>query len=61
MSQELLDRTADPAVKQMLIDATQEAIDIGIFGAPTCAVGGELYFGQDRFQFVKAAVERHTP
>ncbi|MEC8025170.1 MAG: 2-hydroxychromene-2-carboxylate isomerase [Myxococcota bacterium] len=61
MSQELLDRAADPVVKQMLIDATQEAIDIGIFGAPTCAVGGELYFGQDRFQFVKAAVERHTP
>ena len=61
LSRDLLDRTAEPTVKQMLIDATQEAIDIGIFGAPTCVVGGELYFGQDRFQFVKAAVERHTP
>lgn len=31
---------------------TQEAIDGGIFGAPTYRVDGELFWGQDRLDFV---------
>ena len=31
---------------------TQEAIDGGIFGAPTYRVDGELFWGQDRLEFV---------
>ncbi|MBP6853079.1 MAG: DsbA family protein, partial [Rhodoferax sp.] len=31
---------------------TQEAIDDGIFGAPTYRIDGELFWGQDRLDFV---------
>jgi carboxymethylenebutenolidase len=31
---------------------TQEAIERGIFGAPTYVIDGELFWGQDRLEFV---------
>jgi 2-hydroxychromene-2-carboxylate isomerase len=43
---------ADPAVKDRLKAATQEAVERGVFGAPTMFVDGALYFGQDRLDFV---------
>jgi 2-hydroxychromene-2-carboxylate isomerase len=39
--------TADPAVKQRLIDNTDRAIAQGVFGVPTMACGGELFWGAD--------------
>ena len=42
--------------KQILIDATQEAVDRGAFGAPTFFVGEEMHFGQDRFEFISEAL-----
>jgi 2-hydroxychromene-2-carboxylate isomerase len=47
---------ADPAVKQRLIDITDEAVRRGVFGAPTMFVGDEMFFGQDRLEFVKDAL-----
>ena len=44
----LIAATADPAIKQQLITASQAAADRGVFGVPTFAVGDELIFGQDR-------------
>lgn len=39
---------------QALADAhTQAAIDAGVFGAPSYLVDGELYWGQDRLDFVE--------
>lgn len=49
------ERIQDPAVKQALIAATEEAVGRGIFGAPTMIVGDELFFGQDRLDFVAEA------
>jgi hypothetical protein len=43
---------ADPAVKDRLKAATQEAVERGVFGAPAVFVGGQLHFGQDRLDFV---------
>lgn len=43
---------ADPAVKDRLKTVTQEAVERGVFGAPTFFVDGALYFGQDRLDFV---------
>jgi 2-hydroxychromene-2-carboxylate isomerase len=37
---------------------TQEAIDVGVFGAPTYVVDGEMFWGQDRLDFVAQAVSR---
>lgn len=47
----------DPEVKQRLKDDTQEAVARGVFGAPTFFVDGEMYWGQDRLDFVKEALE----
>lgn len=48
-------RIRDPEVKQALIAATGEAVGRGVFGAPTMFVGDELFFGQDRLEFVAEA------
>ena len=46
---EVAPRTAidDPAIKQALKDATEEAIAHGIFGVPTIAVDGHQFWGAD--------------
>ena len=49
---------ADPEVKQALIANTDEAVARGAFGAPTMFVGDEMHFGQDRLEFVAAALTR---
>jgi len=51
----LLSLVADPDVKARLIANTDEAVARGAFGAPSCFVGDELYFGQDRLDFVREA------
>ncbi|HEX4446650.1 MAG TPA: 2-hydroxychromene-2-carboxylate isomerase [Polyangiaceae bacterium] len=39
-----------PARKAALRAATTEAIELGIFGAPTFMVGGEMFWGNDRLE-----------
>lgn len=48
--------TSQPEIKQGLIDATNEAVERGVFGAPTLFVGEEMFFGQDRLQWVEKAL-----
>ncbi|WP_369986854.1 2-hydroxychromene-2-carboxylate isomerase [Pseudomonas xanthosomatis] len=43
-------------VKEALKEATQQAVDRGLFGAPTCFVGEQMFFGQDRLDFVEQAL-----
>ncbi len=45
-------------IKQRLLDATQRAVDRRVFGVPTFFVDGELFFGQDRIEFVLEALQR---
>jgi 2-hydroxychromene-2-carboxylate isomerase len=47
---------ADPEVKAALLAATDEAVARGVFGAPTCFVGAQMFFGQDRLDFVREAL-----
>jgi 2-hydroxychromene-2-carboxylate isomerase len=55
----VLARTQDPAVKKALVDATQKAVEAGVFGAPTWVVDGkELFWGQDRLPLVERALTR---
>jgi 2-hydroxychromene-2-carboxylate isomerase len=55
---EVMARTQDPAVKKALIDATQHAVEAGVFGAPTWVVDGkELFWGQDRLPLVERALK----
>lgn len=46
----------DAEVKAQLIANTDEAVARGAFGAPSCFVGNELFFGQDRLDFVREAL-----
>ncbi|WP_457981259.1 2-hydroxychromene-2-carboxylate isomerase [Ectopseudomonas composti] len=47
---------AEPAVKDALKATTEEAVKRGVFGAPTCFVGAEMFFGQDRLDFIREAL-----
>ncbi len=47
---------SDPAVKDALKALTQAAVDRGIFGAPTFFVGDEMFWGQDRLDFVRESL-----
>ena len=42
--------------KDELRERTDEAVERGVFGAPTCFVEGELFWGQDRLDFVERAL-----
>lgn len=48
----------DPAVKEQLKRNTEEAVARGVFGAPTFFVGEDMFWGQDRLDFVAAALAR---
>ncbi len=45
------------STKDRLKAVTQEAVDRGVFGAPTMFVGGEMFWGQDRLDFVREALQ----
>lgn len=55
---ELMADIASQSVKDELKENTEEAIRRGAFGAPTLYVGDEMFFGNDRFDFVREALAR---
>ncbi len=52
----ILERCADPAVKDALKASTADAVERVAFGAPTFFVGDEMFFGNDRLHFVEQAL-----
>ena len=48
---------SDAEVKAVLRATTEEAVSRGAFGAPTMYVGDTMFFGQDRLDFVREALE----
>ena len=44
-------------VRQELIDETQAALKLGVFGAPSYMVSDELFWGKDRIDFVDAYLQ----
>lgn len=52
----ILQRITEDAVKQKLKACTEAAVQRGVFGAPTFFVGDEMFFGQDRLDFVEEAL-----
>jgi len=52
----LLPLTQDPEVKAELVSNTETAVERGAFGAPTMYMDGQMYFGQDRLDFVEEAL-----
>jgi 2-hydroxychromene-2-carboxylate isomerase len=60
-TQAFFELVADPEVKACLVADTEEAVARGVFGAPTCFVGGQMFFGQDRLDFVREACVGAVP
>lgn len=54
--EEVLTLANDEAVKTALKDNTVQAVQRGVFGAPSLFVGNQLFFGQDRLDFVREAL-----
>ena len=52
-----LDDARRPEVQARYAAYTQEAADLGVFGAPTYVIGGELFWGQDRLDFVRRRLQ----
>jgi 2-hydroxychromene-2-carboxylate isomerase len=46
----------DENVKAALKSNTEQAVQRGVFGAPSLFVGNQLFFGQDRLEFVREAL-----
>ncbi|KAA0983165.1 2-hydroxychromene-2-carboxylate isomerase [Pseudomonas sp. ANT_J12] len=53
---EVLALTADEEVKAALKDNTEKAVQRGVFGAPSMFIDNQLFFGQDRLDFVAEAL-----
>lgn len=52
----LAELSQDPEVKAELIQRTEAAVQRGLFGAPTLFIGDEMFFGQDRMDFIEEAL-----
>jgi carboxymethylenebutenolidase len=53
-----MDQSRSQAVQERYESYTQQAIDAGVFGAPSYVVDGEIFWGQDRLDFVERALAR---
>ena len=49
-SERIFARIAEPDIKQRLKQQTADAQALGIFGAPSFACRGELFWGDDRLE-----------
>lgn len=52
-AEKLLALTAQDSIKEQLKQATEAAVKRGLFGLPTTFVGKEMFFGQDRMDFIE--------
>ena len=48
-----LEQSHDAAVQAAYEANTRQAIDAGVFGAPSYVIDGEIFWGQDRLDFVE--------
>jgi 2-hydroxychromene-2-carboxylate isomerase len=52
-------KIADDRIKRKLFETTDELIGRGGFGTPTFFIDGDdMYFGNDRFELMQAALDR---
>lgn len=55
---EVLALTNDETVKAALKENTETAVKRGVFGAPSMFIGNQMFFGQDRLDFVEQALRQ---
>lgn len=54
---ERLEQSYSQAVQERYEANTQQAIDAGVFGAPSYVIDGEIFWGQDRLEFVECKLK----
>ena len=52
-SHDIFKLASTDSVKEILIENTDSAVKRGLFGVPTIFINGEMFFGQDRLDFVE--------
>lgn len=55
-----LAQSKQSGVQQQYEANTARAIEIGVFGAPSYVIDGEIFWGQDRLEFVEQALRSST-
>ena len=48
-----MEKSQSQTVQERYEQYTQEAITAGVFGAPSYVVDGEIFWGQDRLDFLE--------
>ena len=56
----LFDLSNTSEVSKILKENTEEAIDKNIFGVPTWIFNNELFWGQDRLDFLERAINKNN-
>ena len=54
-------RTKQDEVKDLLKQATVDALGAGVFGVPTFVIDGELFWGNDQFVSMQAFLDGNDP
>jgi len=61
LSPKRIDQSLSQRVQELYEDYTQQAIDADVFGAPSYVVDGEIFWGQDRLDFLERALNQQPP
>ena len=57
----LSEQISNPDVKQMLVDETNMAIKLGVFGVPTMIIDGLLFWGNDQMEHIELLLAGKDP
>ena len=55
---EVIDFSESKQVEKEMNEYTKEAIDLAVFGAPTYIINDQIYWGQDRLDFLERYIKR---
>lgn len=58
LAAERLTQSLEPSTQALYQQHTEEALVLGVFGAPTYVVNGELFWGQDRLDFLERRLQQ---
>jgi 2-hydroxychromene-2-carboxylate isomerase len=56
LSPKRMEQSLSQAVQELYEDYTQQAIDAKVFGAPSYLIDGEIFWGQDRLDYLERAL-----
>ena len=54
----LLEAAKDPQIEAAYIRNSEQAIEQGVFGAPTYILEGQIFWGQDRLSLLEAKLQK---